>query len=86
MLEREERAGAAHAALDLVEDQQRAAFVAEPARGAEETRRSAGCTPLSPCTGSTMNAAVPFVDRRVERGHVVEGREREAGGQRPKPS
>jgi hypothetical protein len=45
-----------HPALNFVEDQERAALVAQPAAVCQELAVAA-CTPLSPCTGSTMKAA-----------------------------
>ena len=66
----EERAGAAHAGLHLVEDQQQAVPVAELAQRAQVA--GVGTTmPPSPCTGSTMMAMVRGVMRRLERVDVV---------------
>ena len=60
----ERLAGAAHAALHLVEDQQRADFVAALRAGRAGTRAPRSTAPARPCTGSTITAAVSL-------GHVL---------------
>ena len=44
---RKERASAAHTALDLVEDEQRVVFVAEPSRRGQEFRRARNHSPFA---------------------------------------
>ena len=64
-------AGAADAALHLVDDQQRAGCVAHlPDRGQEAGRRGT-TTPPSPSVGSTMTAAVLLGHGRGERRDVA---------------
>ena len=83
LLPGEERAGPADAALHLVEERapHRAAS-ASRARGGEELRRRAGCTPPSPCTGSSRMQPVSRADGGVERAVSFSGRERDARQQR----
>uniref|UniRef100_UPI00311E444F hypothetical protein n=1 Tax=Thauera sp. SDU_THAU2 TaxID=3136633 RepID=UPI00311E444F len=57
----EEPARAADAGLDLVEDQQQAVFVAEPAQFLEGIPSARGRMPPSPWTGSMRMAAVSSV-------------------------
>ena len=81
----EERPGAAHAGLDLVEDQQEVAPVGERAQAAQVARRGT-TTPPSPWMGSTMIAIVSGAIARLHRREVVEraraGR-RGAAGRKP---
>ena len=58
LLERPERAGAPHAALDLVEHEQRAACGRRPRAPPTSISSAIGQTPDSPWTGSIMTAAV----------------------------
>ena len=55
---REQPAGAAHAALHLVEDQQQPELVADRPQALRDNRPPAARMPPSPCTGSTRIAAV----------------------------
>ena len=54
---REQRAGATHAALDLVQHQQRIVLHRTSARTRARNPGAAGSTPPSPCTGSSITAA-----------------------------
>ena len=73
----EERSEPAHAALDLVEDQNCAAFVAEPA-GRFEKRAIRGLDAALSLHGFHDDGRGRAIDRRFERRDVVEAHEREA--------
>ena len=62
VLEAEPPAGAAEPGLDLVDHHQRAGLVADLADRRAGSRRGAGLTPPSPCTGSISTAATDGVD------------------------
>ncbi len=71
---REQRAGAAHAALDLVEDQQRVVLVAEPARRGQEFRRARNhaAFALHRLEDHGADVVAAFLgERRFEAGDVV---------------
>ena len=74
VLRRERLAGAAHAALDLVEDEDRAALGREPRASSRGSSRESARAPASPCTGSTMTAATSSRIASARRCLVVERR------------
>ncbi len=80
---RKERPGAAHAALDLVEDQERAVLVAQPARRLQELPRARDHSAFALHRLEDHRAdivAALVAERGFERGDVVVGDVSEAGG------
>ena len=69
---REELAGASHAGLDLVEDQQQPVLVAELAQACRNCGGGTR-TPPSPWIGSIRIAPVSGVDRRLSAFEIAEG-------------
>ena len=85
---REERAGAAHAALDLVEDQKRVVLAREPPRSLQECGRARRhpAFALHRLEDHRADVVAAFVaERRFERRDVVVGDVRDAGRARPEP-
>ena len=82
LLEREERARAAHPALDLVEGEQRAELARRARAAACRNSGSSGITPPSPRIGSSRISPMSRPGGRAQRVDVVRLREADAGEQR----